>query len=72
LIEKLPKAQKEVFVMKTSEDMRAGDIAKRLGISKRTVESHIYSATKRIKEKLINEHILTIKSIAAMVFFQIL
>lgn len=72
LIEKLPKAQKEVFVMKTSEDMRAGDIAKRLGISKRTVESHIYSATKRIKEKLISEHILTIKSIAAMVFFQIL
>jgi RNA polymerase sigma-70 factor (ECF subfamily) len=72
LIDKLPNAQKEVFLMKTSENLRAGEIANRLGISKRTVESHIYSATKRLKEKLFNDHILTIKSIAVLIFFQIL
>lgn len=71
LIQKLPKAQKEVFMMKTAEDMRAVDIASRLGISKRTVESHIYAATKRLKEKLLSEHILTIKSIVIVNFFQI-
>lgn len=71
-INELPSAQRAVFLMKNSDNMRSGEIAVKMGISKRTVENHIYAATRRIKERLLSEHILTIKSFVFLVFFQIL
>lgn len=71
-INDLPTTQREVFLMKNSDNMRSGEIAVKLGISKRTVENHIYAATKRIKERLLSEHILTIKSLFLAIIFQIL
>jgi RNA polymerase sigma-70 factor (ECF subfamily) len=62
-IEKLPKTQKEIFKMKNYENLHAGEIAEKLGISKRTVESHIYVATKAIKNKLQKKYLIAIKSL---------
>lgn len=63
-IEKLPKTQKEIFKMKNNENLHSGEIAEKLGISKRTVESHIYVATKSIKNKLQKKYLIAIKSLA--------
>jgi RNA polymerase sigma-70 factor (ECF subfamily) len=63
-IEKLPKTQKEIFKMKNYENLHSGEIASKLGISKRTVESHIYVATKSIKNKLQKKYLIAIKSLA--------
>lgn len=63
-IEKLPKTQKEIFKMKNYENLHSGEIASKLGISKRTVESHIYMATKSIKNKLQKKYMIAIKSLA--------
>ena len=63
-IEKLPKTQKEIFKMKNYENLHSGEIAEKLGISKRTVESHIYVATKSIKNKLQKKYLIAIKSLA--------
>lgn len=63
-IEKLPKTQKEIFKMKNYDHLQSGEIAEKLGISKRTVESHIYVATKSIKNKLQKKYLIAIKSLA--------
>lgn len=68
-IEKLPKTQKEIFKMKNYENLPSGEIAEKLGISKRTVESHIYVATKSIKDKLQKKHLIAIKSLAIGLFY---
>ncbi|MCS4435393.1 sigma-70 family RNA polymerase sigma factor [Aquiflexum gelatinilyticum] len=69
-IEKLPKTQKEIFKMKNYENLHSGEIAEKLGISKRTVESHIYVATKSIKNKLQKKYLIAIKSLAiGMIYY---
>lgn len=72
MIERLPKVQREVFKLKSFENMRASDISQKLGISKRTVEAHIYAATKRIREKLQKGQLITVKNIGTLVFFSYL
>lgn len=62
-VEKLPKTQKEIFKMKNYENLASGEIAEKLGISKRTVESHIYTATKTVKQKLLTKYMIPAKSI---------
>ncbi|MFD2203268.1 RNA polymerase sigma factor [Shivajiella indica] len=67
-IEKLPKTQKEIFKLKNVENLCANEIAEKMGISKRTVESHIYVATKTIKHVLQNKYDISIKSLAFFLF----
>lgn len=43
---------KEVFSLSYLEDMPSKDISQYLGLSLRTVESHIYTALKQLREKL--------------------
>lgn len=68
-IEKLPKTQREIFKMKNNENLHSGEIAEKLGISKRTVESHIYVATKSIKLNLQKKYLIAIKSLAIWLIY---
>ncbi len=68
-IEKLPKTQKVIFKMKNYDNLHSGEIAEKLGLSKRTVESHIYVATKSIKNKLQKKYLIAIKSLAIGLFY---
>lgn len=68
-IEKLPKTQKAIFKMKNYDNLHSGEIAEKLGLSKRTVESHIYVATKSIKNKLQKKYLIAIKSLAIGLFY---
>lgn len=52
LVEKLPKVQQEVFRLNKLEGFTASEIAKRMSLSQRTIEHHIYLSTKTIKKKL--------------------
>lgn len=52
MIERLPASQKQVFMMKNKENLSTEEIARKLNISKRTVENQVYRATKWLKEKL--------------------
>jgi RNA polymerase sigma-70 factor (ECF subfamily) len=62
-VEKLPKTQKEIFKMKNYENLASGEIAEKLGISKRTVENHVYAATKSIKQRLQTKYMIPAKSL---------
>jgi RNA polymerase sigma-70 factor (ECF subfamily) len=67
-IEKLPASQQKVFKMKNFENLHSGEIAEKLGISKRTVENHIYVATKSLKDKLQKKYLIAIKSLVLGLF----
>jgi RNA polymerase sigma-70 factor (ECF subfamily) len=51
-IDKLPATCKEVFIMNRFENLKAAEIAKKRGISVRTVETHIGKALKILKKEL--------------------
>lgn len=51
-VSKMPEKQKMVFLLSRSEGLSSDEISKNLGISKRTVETHLYNAIKYLKEKL--------------------
>lgn len=53
LIHSLPKTQQQVFRLNKLEGMSSGEIADKMNLSKRTVEHHIYLATKSIKGELL-------------------
>lgn len=59
-IDELPYQQKKVFILSRQENYSHEDIARRLNISVRTVESHIYKSLKYLKNKLASEDILAI------------
>lgn len=71
-VEKLPKTQKEIFKMKNYENLASGEIAEKLSISKRTVESHIYAATKSVKQKLLTKYMIPVKSLVFGIISQFL
>lgn len=52
IIEDLPGQQKEVFKLSRTAQLTNEEIGKKLGISKRTVENHLYRALKFIRRKL--------------------
>lgn len=60
-IDSLPPVRREVLLMSKRDGMRHEDIAARLGISKRTVESHLYKAYNSLRNKA--------REIYAMIFF---
>ena len=49
-LERMPKQQSKVFRMSRDEGLSHDEIAQRLNISKRTVETHIYNAVKSLRE----------------------
>lgn len=53
IIASMPEQRRRVFLMSKIDCMNNDEIATMLGISKRTVESHLYSATKEIKDKIL-------------------
>jgi RNA polymerase sigma-70 factor (family 1) len=53
LIEKLPQVQREVFKQIKLEGKSAGEIADKMNLSKRTIEHHLYLATKTLKLELL-------------------
>jgi RNA polymerase sigma-70 factor (family 1) len=71
-IEKLPKSQQLIFKMKNFEGLASGEISEKLGISKRTVENHIYVATKSLKEKLQKNYLIAIKTLVSGLFYYFL
>lgn len=71
MISGLPKSQKEVIEMKYLQHLSSEEISERLSISKRTVESHIYKATKKIKEKLIGSKVVPSDLFPVLFFFLI-
>ncbi|HSI75995.1 MAG TPA: RNA polymerase sigma-70 factor [Lunatimonas sp.] len=63
VIEKLPQVQQQVFRLNKLDGLTPQEIAERMNLSKRTIEHHIYLATKMVKSELMN-HI----SVSAMIF----
>lgn len=51
-IEKLPKVQQEVFKLNKLEGLTAMEIARQMNLSQRTIEHHIYLASKTIRKEM--------------------
>lgn len=52
LIQKLPKVQQEVFRLNKVDGFSAAEIAEKMNLSQRTIEHHIYLASKTVKKDL--------------------
>lgn len=52
VVESLPETRKKIFKMSRFDQMSNAEIAQNLGISQRTVETHIYLALKTLKQVL--------------------
>ena len=63
MIERFPEQRKKIFKMNKLEGLTNDEIAKKMGLSKRTVENQLYRAVVFLKEHLKNE------SITAILFF---
>lgn len=68
-IDELPKSQKQVFELRYMDHQTADQIAEQLSISKRTVESHIYKATKSLREKLSQSSYISPELLVLLVLF---
>lgn len=60
-LESMPKQRRLVFEMSRKEGLSYDEIAEKLGLSKRTVENHIYNVTKELKELLYMTTIILLK-----------
>ena len=65
-IESLPPKCREVFKLSYLEDLSNREISERLGISQSTVENHIYSALKQLRQKLSKEQLLLLLALLFM------
>jgi len=60
LIDKLPEVQKRVFRLNKLEGLTPAEIAVKMNLSKRTIDHHIYLATKKVKTALLQHISLSI------------
>ncbi|MBW3469499.1 RNA polymerase sigma factor [Arthrospiribacter ruber] len=67
VIEKLPKQQKQIFLWKGFENFSSDEIAKKLGLSKRTVENHFYQASKKLRAEVEKEYQIPIKKLFMLI-----
>jgi len=51
-LEQLPPRQRQIFMLSRNEGLNNNEIAKKLNISKRTVEEHIYQVLKQLKGEI--------------------
>lgn len=68
----LPKSQKEIVEMKYFQHLSADEISAKLSISKRTVETHLYKATKTIRERILGSKTLPTDLFPVMLAFVVL
>lgn len=68
-IDQLPKSQKQVFELRYLNHQTAEQIAVQLSISKRTVESHIYKATKSLREKFAQSNRVSPELFVLLILF---
>lgn len=54
LIARMPKKRAAIYCLSRFEDKKADEIAMELSLSKRTVEAHLYSSRKEIREQMRN------------------
>ena len=59
-IERLPSVQKEVFKLNTFNGMTSEQIALQMKLSKRTIEHHIYLASKSLKSNMLHNPTLSL------------
>lgn len=59
IINQLPPAQKQIFILRNFENLSTEEIAEQLNLSKRTVENQIFRANKLVKEKLVRLKIIS-------------
>ncbi len=52
LLDEIPEQRREVFVLTYINGMKAKEVAEMLDLPQRTVESHMYLATKYLKERM--------------------
>lgn len=67
LIDKLPKVQQEVFRLNKIEGLSSTEIATIMNLSKRTIEHHIYLASKTMKKEMLQH--MTLPSTLLFIFF---
>jgi len=60
IIGKLPRQQKQVFLLRQQKGLSNADISETLNIAKKTVENHMNSARSYIKNALVKGGLLTI------------
>jgi RNA polymerase sigma-70 factor (ECF subfamily) len=70
-VSNLPDYQKEVYILKNQQNMGTEEIAVKMGISKRTVENHIYKATKSIKRSLMTKYTIPFNPLFIIIILSI-
>jgi RNA polymerase sigma-70 factor, ECF subfamily len=60
LIEKLPPRQKNIFLLSLNDQLTSEQIAKRLNISKKTVENYLALAKTSLRKSLSDRHVLSV------------
>lgn len=58
LIDKLPRSRREIFLLSRKQHLSTKEIAQRMSISERTVETQIYRSLQFLREHLTKEGIL--------------
>lgn len=56
LLQQIPEQRREVFLLAYIEGLKAQEIAERLDLTKRTVESHLYLTLKYLKKNMSPKH----------------